>query len=309
MEQKVIKVLPASIRSRLQHLARDRKRPFQEIFFYYAMERFLYRLTLSPHASSFVLRGGLMFERWGLPNRRPTRDIDVQAYLTSSIENLTQIVEEICNQEVEPDGMVYDPASVHGEHITELSEYQGVRVRFKAYLGAAWLGLHMDVSFGNVITPSVILIKYPTLLDMPEFEMQGYPYETTISEKFQAMVFLETINDRMNDFYDIFLLSQHIEFRSAILTQAIKATFNTRNTEIPEADPIALTDRFAHSRQPDWKRFLERTRMQEIAPEFFIDVVHQLRSFLLPPTQALKDNIPFDQHWKPGGPWINYPIG
>jgi len=36
-------------------------RPFQEVLQYFAMERFLYRLSLSPHAERFILKGALLF--------------------------------------------------------------------------------------------------------------------------------------------------------------------------------------------------------------------------------------------------------
>ncbi len=63
----------ASVRQRLQNSARAAGRPFQEVLEYYAMERFLYRLTRSPHAGRFVLKGALMFRAWGAPTSRPVR--------------------------------------------------------------------------------------------------------------------------------------------------------------------------------------------------------------------------------------------
>ena len=31
---------------------------------YYALERFLYRLSISPHVENFVLKGGLLLHGW-----------------------------------------------------------------------------------------------------------------------------------------------------------------------------------------------------------------------------------------------------
>ena len=45
----------ASVRQRLLNKARESGRPFNEILQYYAMERFLYRLSKSPYATIFVL--------------------------------------------------------------------------------------------------------------------------------------------------------------------------------------------------------------------------------------------------------------
>lgn len=50
----------ASVRQKLLNKSRAEKRPFQELLQYYAMERFLYRLSQSPHSGCFTLKGALM---------------------------------------------------------------------------------------------------------------------------------------------------------------------------------------------------------------------------------------------------------
>ena len=61
---KPVKDVAASVRQRLQNVAKKTNRPFQEVLEYFAMERFLYRLASSKHASRFVLKGALMFRVW-----------------------------------------------------------------------------------------------------------------------------------------------------------------------------------------------------------------------------------------------------
>ena len=56
--------IAASVRQRLLDKARDTGRPFSELLQYFAMERFLYRLSRSVHADKFVLKGVLMFTAW-----------------------------------------------------------------------------------------------------------------------------------------------------------------------------------------------------------------------------------------------------
>ena len=51
-----------SIRQRLKNLAIEKNRPFDEILRYYAMERFLYRLSISSYAHKFFLKGGLLLK-------------------------------------------------------------------------------------------------------------------------------------------------------------------------------------------------------------------------------------------------------
>ena len=74
---KTPKNLVASVQARLNNLARGQGRIHQELLQYYAIERFLYRLSESQFRDSFVLKGGVVFIAWRIPLRRPTRDIDL----------------------------------------------------------------------------------------------------------------------------------------------------------------------------------------------------------------------------------------
>ena len=47
----------ASVRQRVLNYAQTNRRPFAEVLQYYAMERFLYRLSVSPDSERFLLKG------------------------------------------------------------------------------------------------------------------------------------------------------------------------------------------------------------------------------------------------------------
>lgn len=57
MSKRETKNLAASIHGRLLNKAKEEGRPFNELLQYFAMERFLYRLSKSTHAREFVLKG------------------------------------------------------------------------------------------------------------------------------------------------------------------------------------------------------------------------------------------------------------
>jgi hypothetical protein len=118
-----VKNLEASVQARLQNHARATKRPFQELLQYYAMERFLYRLSKTPHRVRFVLKGALMLRVWDAPLARATKDLDFLGRLDNSRENLERVIREVCAADVESDGMVFDPATVNTERITEDADY------------------------------------------------------------------------------------------------------------------------------------------------------------------------------------------
>ena len=99
------------------------------------MERFLYRLSQSSYRDSFVLKGALLFRIWAVPDTRATRDMDFLAFVDNSLENLVEIVQSTAALEVPDDGLVFDSESVAAERIKEDADYEGVRIRFRAFLG------------------------------------------------------------------------------------------------------------------------------------------------------------------------------
>ena len=123
----------------------------------------------------------------------------------------------------------------------EAAEYQGVRLELRATLDAARIPVRIDVGFGDVITPALVEIAYPTLLGFPPPLLRAYPVETVIAEKFQMLVALGLANSRMKDFYDLWLLARSFEFNGQGLCDAIQATFRRRRTQVPGEPPVVLT--------------------------------------------------------------------
>jgi len=212
-----------SIHQRLLNKTAAEHRTFNELLQYYAIERFLHRLGESPYCDRFVLKGALVFLAWQAPLTRPTRDMDFLGFTSNSVDNLIRIVQEVCNQPVEPDGLMFDPASVHGEIIKEEADYEGVRVRFLGFLGKAQIHMQLDVGFVDIVTPNPETIEFPVILDnMSKPCIRAYPPETVIAEKFQAVIALGMINSRMKDFYDLWFMTQTMEFGFPLLWKRFK---------------------------------------------------------------------------------------
>ncbi len=301
--KKPVKDVTASVRQRLQNVAKKTNRPFQEVLEYFAMERLLYRLASSKHASRFVLKGALMFRVWNAPVSRPTRDIDLLGRMDSKVTAVVPVFKDLCNQTVEPDGLIFHADSVAGQAIKEDADYAGVRITLLATLQNSRVAMQIDVGFGDVMTPAAVATEYPTILDLPAPRLNGYSRETVVAEKFEAMVKLGLVNSRMKDFYDIWLLSQQFDFDGAVLSNAIMRTFTHRKTRILAA-PTALTTVFADDaqKQTQWRAFLRKTRLTD-APSALPDVIAVISSFLLPIAQAIVNGHEFNQTWKALGPW------
>jgi hypothetical protein len=93
------------------------------------MERFLYRLSQSPHSGRFILKGALMLRAWRSPLFRPTMDIDVLGKTSNHENSIIAQIRDIISVSVVPDGLIFDPASIQAERITEDADYEGIRFR------------------------------------------------------------------------------------------------------------------------------------------------------------------------------------
>ena len=303
MKHRQPKNIAASIRQRLLNEARASARPFNELLQYFAMERFLFRLSRSPHAEKFVLKGAFMLATWRVSLTRPTKDIDLLGQVANDVERIVDLVKEMCRQEVEPDGLDFDPASVGGERIAEEAEYKGVRVRFHGCLGTARVSMQIHVGFGDAVVPGPIMADYPTILDLPAPRIRGYTRESVVAEKFHAMVLRGLLNSRMRDFFDVWVLSRQFHFEGGVLAAAVRETFERRDLEVdPRA--VALTDEFATdgTKAAQWRGFLRKGRL-EGAPSDLAEVVAGIAGFLGPVARALHERRTFTVRWDAPGPW------
>lgn len=153
-------------------------------------------------------------------------------------------------------------STLAGRRIKEDADYQGVRLTFMAFLEKARVPIQIDIGFGDVVNPGAEERDYPALLDFPAPNLRMYPRETVIAEKFEAMVQLGTLNTRMKDFFDIWLLASQYDFAGSALALAVAKTFDHRGTKL-EANPIALTRAFtsAERTQKQWATFVKRSQL------------------------------------------------
>ena len=222
-----------SIKALLRNLAIRNGKPFEYVLTHYFIERVLYRLSVSPYAAHFVLKGGLLLQAVLEQQARATRDIDLLAeQLSNQTDDLRRIFKEICSIEAD-DGISFDIDSIQAEPITQNADYHGVSLSFFAYLDRTRERIHIDVGFGDTVIPNPNTMTYPSLLNTDAIVIRTYSLESIISEKFHAMVDLSFANSRMKDFYDIVMLACNNSFKGPVLQHAIQATFKTRSTDMP----------------------------------------------------------------------------
>jgi predicted nucleotidyltransferase component of viral defense system len=176
------------VRARLQRLARARREDFQLILTRYANERLLFRLSASPHADRFVLKGATLFTLWTGVAHRTTRDVDLLGFGDPDEAQMRQVLADVLSLDVPDDGVCFDVDSLLVRLIREERQYGGIRAEFIARIATARVRLQVDVGFGDAITPEPSIVDFPALLDFPAPRLRAYPRETVVAEKLEAMV-------------------------------------------------------------------------------------------------------------------------
>ena len=112
---------------------------------------------------------------------------------------------------------------------------------------------------GDIIVPHAEERTINTQL--PDFEapvIKTYSLESTIAEKFDAILQRFELTSRMKDFYDIYFLSRTFDFEGTKLQDAIFETLQRRGTPYDRDSfkrVVALTD--DEDMQKRWKFFLK----------------------------------------------------
>ena len=292
--------IPASIRQRLLDLSKRENRPFSEILQYYAMERFLFRLSISKYVDRFILKGALLLSVWHTETSRSTMDIDLLGRIENSEVTITIAIRTILEQIVADDGIVFDASTIKAEPISEDAMYRGIRVSFDASLAAARIKMKIDIGFGDSTFPAPETQEFPVLLDQEAPHLLCYSRENAIAEKFEAMVKLGNLNSRMKDFFDIWLLSRCFGFDQKTLSCALVLTFTQRETKMDAS--IVFSPEFSALKQGQWEAFRKRQKLA-YAPVLFSDITKCLSLFLMPCISPNATEVGNELSWMPPGPW------
>lgn len=293
------------IRRRLKARAAGLDLDFQQTVLYYAMERFLFRLSQTQWSDRLVVKGAVMLRVWDAAVARPTRDIDFLGRVDNTPEAIRGIVAECLAIQLD-DGLAFE-SEIHAEPITVEDRYPGVRVKVAGDLGGARFVLRLDVGIDDAVVPDPGWVDYPVLLQDESPRILAYQPATAIAEKFQAMIEIGLANSRMKDYHDIWMLSRTLEFDGQDLADAIRATFERRETELPAETPAELTREYTG--QAETSRTWDTYRKGLSAPanglpEGFQDVADAIAAFVMPAAVAAASAAAFGKTWVPGSGWV-----
>ena len=301
MKKPPAKNVAASVRERLHQLAARRHEDFALVLTRYALERLLYRLSLSEHRDRLILKGAMLFHAWTESPHRPTRDLDLLGFGEPSQDRCREMLRDICMIPDAGDGLTFVLDSLKAEAIKEDDIYHGVRIRLTVNLAQARIPVQIDIGFGDFISPAPQEIDYPALLEMPAPRIRAYSMESVIAEKTEAMVSLGLLNSRMKDFYDVWFLARTFMFEAGMLRTAMVGTFARRQTTWSAESISGLFFELANdsAKRIQWRAFVTRSRLQ--APEDLQTILDDIQVFALIPNAN-------SMRWPPGGPWMSQPL-
>jgi hypothetical protein len=117
---------------------------------------------------------------------------------------------------------------------------------------------------------------------LPVPKLKIYPVESVIAEKFHAMIVLGLANSRMKDFYDVFVIASTMTLSSDPLQNAIRATFNRRETtlSVEKLNIFSKAFKTDKNKQIQWKAFIKKNRLNEI--EDFTILIEKIQQFIEP---------------------------
>jgi hypothetical protein len=247
----------------------------------YVVERWLARLSSSPYADRFVLKGGMLLAVYDA--RRPTVDVDALARRMPNDEAaVVAHVAEIAKQPASDDGVEFRTETASARTIRDEARYRGLRIAMDTRIATASVKFRLDINFGDPVTPAPRLIDLPSLrTSAPPVRILGYPIETVLAEKIATAITLGAANTRVRDYADIYTLTGRHDLVHTTAREALLATADFRETTLA---PLSfLLDNLVELRQTTYTAYRDSLGIDgNDLPANFGDVVAAVTTFADP---------------------------
>ncbi len=287
----------ASVLAKLRNKARTAGISYQQCLQLFMQEEFLRKLSKSGYEDNLILKGGLFI--YTLTNFESRATIDVDFLLRNSSNSLEEVKALIIKILATPTGNDYIEMSAKGfEEISPQRKYHGISTQIIGQIKNVRVPFNVDIGVGDVIVPHAEERTIQTQL--PDFEkpvIMTYSLESTIAEKFDAILQRFELTGRMKDFYDIYYLARTFDFDGAKLQTAIARTLARRGTPY-DRDSFKRVVALAEDTdmQKRWKYFLKNIKEESL--EFSV-VITEIQTFLEPVFDALVNEDEWQKMWYP----------
>lgn len=287
--------LAASVLAKLKSKSRETGKPLQLLLQLFCQEEFLRRLSHSEYKDNLVLKGGLFIYTLTNFESRATIDIDfLLRKISNNLEDIKSMIEEIIGTDTENDFIELESRGF--EIISEHRKYSGFSFQIIGKIKNSKTPFNVDIGVGDVIIPKAEKRNIPVqLLEFTSPEVLSYSLESTIAEKFDAILQRLELTSRMKDFYDIWYLASRFNFDGSKLQEAIFETLQNRGTIYEES---TFSNIIRMDENPDmqkkWKEFMRRLKLSFIE---FTEVLSLLDLFLSPVWHALLRKEKMNETW------------
>lgn len=225
-------------------------------------EEFLRRLSLSDYRHEFILKGGLYIYLLSDLKSRPTVDMDFLIQnVSNNIEGLIERVMAIVAIKTDNEFIGFDLSNV--KQITLEKKYPAISMQMIGKVGNTKTPLNIDFGFGDVVVPKPEMrTMRAQLSSFDDINVDTYSLESTISEKFDAILQRFELTSRMKDFYDIWYIAFNYDFDGEVLSSAVNETLKNRGTQI-EIDSISRVIRLKENEivMMRWHAFCKKMNM------------------------------------------------
>lgn len=285
----------ASILTKLKNKAKASGISYQQCLQLFFQEEFLRRLSKSEYVDNLVLKGGLFIYTITNFESRATIDMDfLLRQLPNSVDYVKGVIEKIISIDT---GNSYIKMTASGfEEISLQRRYKGISLQIICKIKNVRVPFNLDISVGDIIVPKAEKRKINTQLpDFEVSEISTYSLESTIAEKFDAVLQRLELTGRMKDFYDIYYLSKIFDFDGIKLQTAIYKTLQNRGTPY-EIDSFDRITQLADDRdmQIKWKYFLKTINDESLNLSI---VINDIKTFLYPVFDAIVNNSVCKNMW------------
>ena len=209
-------------------------------------------------------------------------------------EKLKKVLEEIIATPTGNDFVTFEITNI--APIAVAKKYAGIGTSLVARIKNTKTPFSIDFGVGDVIVPSEEKRRIPTQLEGFAAPMVNtYSLETTIAEKIDAILNLMEFSSRMKDYYDIYYLANKFDFDGAILTEALRKTFENRGHvfTVEQFEQVMAFEN-DEAMQKKWKAFCRKI---DTKADSYSTVLRTIRAFLTKPIAAIVNKDAFNREW------------
>lgn len=201
--------IAASVLAKLRNKAKASSISYQQCLQLFVQEEFLRKLSKSGCEDTLILKGGLFI--YTLTNFESRATIDVDFLLRGYSNTIDDVKELICKIIDTPTGNDYIEMRAKGfEEISPQRKYHGISTQIIAQIKNVRVPFNVDIGVGDIIVPRAEERTINTQL--PDFEapvIKTYSLESTIAEKFDAILQRFELTGRMKDFMTSIIFQGH----------------------------------------------------------------------------------------------------